>query len=134
MINLPAKIMYITDCRDCDHYREPEAEGGAPYCKAQEVELPAISVGDKCWLSPDCSLPDATRWVAVSSGELPTVNKNGLGDEVPVISLILGIPGMETGRWHSGTTMWAHVCGTVTHWLRGMPPLPMAEEGDDGED
>lgn len=116
-----AKMLIVQNCSLCGYCRHAD---GRDWCIAspdQRMPCPALGVRGDC---PLPELPDAPDWVAVSK-ELPPVNV-----ELPMLlEGVSQVIAKTTLSALTGGRMWwttdsRNIEDTVTHWLRGVPPLP----------
>jgi len=124
-----AKI--LRRCADCAHYRQ-QMHGGKWKCEKAGFRFrdsfSPDTIADSCPLD---DVPDAPRWVPVSSGEKPPAMQRVvvLAGGLVHIALLVRHRQAETGSDWGRVDELGYWQG-VTHWLAGMPPLPKEGSGD----
>ena len=109
-----AKMVIVQNCSLCGYCRHDDARHWCVASPDEPMPCPALGVRG------DCPHADAPEWVAVSSGELPEAP-----GQYDVAVLAMGIRYRAIRGWSPSLATWQEIAGTtITHWLRGMPPLP----------
>jgi len=117
-----AKMLLVERCLDCTCRDDDHSnDRGESWCTISDDQG---NIEDVSAIATWCRLPDAPRWIAVSSGELPPP-----GEEVVRYGVIIwGDERMDIGEMvHRDGTRWAD--WGVTHWMP-KPALPKEECGD----
>jgi len=113
-----AKMLRVETCDECK-----ESSAYADYCLYTHRNLDEDT---KPRIPAWCELPDAPRWVPVDE-ELPAIPS---GKQDMRIVAIWNGEWREVAYWEDGDWTlpgkWFATDG-VTHWLKGMPPLPKEE-------